>query len=88
MISLFLSRSQHYPGICHLCAAFPSFILPPYLRLVSRVHHTSDRRGHNILITAEDADKKEGEPMCSQCIYLKEEAGRKRYELNFRVTMM
>ncbi|XP_050753053.1 tetratricopeptide repeat protein 6 [Gymnogyps californianus] len=76
-------KGQHYPGIHHLCTAFPSFILPPYLQLVSRVYHTLDRRGHNILFTAEDMDNKEEEPMCSKYIYLKEQAERKRYELTY-----
>ncbi|XP_054683760.1 tetratricopeptide repeat protein 6 isoform X1 [Grus americana] len=71
-------KSQHYPGIHRLCTAFPSFILPPYLQLVSRVYHTLDRRGHNILFTAEDTDSKEEEPTCSNYIYLKEQAERKR----------
>lgn len=78
---VFLSRGQHYPSIHHLCTAFPSFILPPYLQLVSRVYHTLDRRGHNILFTAEDTDNKEEEATCSKYIYLKEQAERKRYEL-------
>ncbi|XP_075357745.1 tetratricopeptide repeat protein 6 [Mycteria americana] len=71
-------KGRHYPGIHRLCTAFPSFILPPYLQLVSRVYHTLDRRGHNILFTAEDTDNKEDEPMCSKYIYLKEHAERKR----------
>lgn len=71
-------KGQHYQGIHRLCTAFPSFILPPYLQLISRVYHTSDRRGHNILFTAEDTDNKEEEPMCSKYIYLNEEAERKR----------
>ncbi|XP_075008535.1 tetratricopeptide repeat protein 6 [Calonectris borealis] len=71
-------KGQHYPGIHRLCTDFPSFILPPYLQLVSRVYHTSDRRGHNILFTAEDMDIKEEESMCSKYIYLKEQAERKR----------
>lgn len=80
---VFLSRGQHNPSIHRLCTAFPSFILPPYLQLVSRVYHTLDRRGHNILFTAEDMDNKEEEPMCSKSIYLKEQAERKRYELTY-----
>ncbi|XP_049681960.1 tetratricopeptide repeat protein 6 [Accipiter gentilis] len=71
-------KGQHNPSIHRLCTAFPSFILPPYLQLVSRVYHTLDRRGHNILFTAEDTDNKEEEPMCSKSIYLKEQAERKR----------
>ncbi|XP_059675518.1 tetratricopeptide repeat protein 6 [Gavia stellata] len=71
-------KGQHYPSIHRLCTAFPSFILPPYLQLVSRVYHTLDRRGHNILFTAEDTDNKEEETMCSKCIYLKEQSESKR----------
>ncbi|XP_074959502.1 tetratricopeptide repeat protein 6 isoform X3 [Phalacrocorax aristotelis] len=71
-------KGQHHPGIHRLCTAFPSFILPPYLQLVSRVYHTSDRRGHNTLFTAEDMDDKEEEPMYSTYICLKEQAEKKR----------
>ncbi|XP_071602190.1 tetratricopeptide repeat protein 6 isoform X2 [Heliangelus exortis] len=74
------SKDQRYPGIHHLCTAFPPFILPPYLQLVSRVSHTVDRRGHNILFTTEDMDNKEEEPMCSKYIYLKEQGERICYE--------
>lgn len=85
---VFLSRGQDYPGIHHLCTAFPGFILPPYLQLVSRIYHTFDRRGHNILLRAEDMDNKEEGPTCSKYINLKEQAEKKRYEVIFRVTVM
>ncbi|XP_063187863.1 tetratricopeptide repeat protein 6 [Chroicocephalus ridibundus] len=71
-------KGRHYPGIHRLCTAFPSFILPPYLQLASRVYHTLDIRGHNILFTAEDANNKEEEPMSSKYVYLKEQAEKKR----------
>ncbi|XP_065492938.1 tetratricopeptide repeat protein 6 [Caloenas nicobarica] len=71
-------KGQDYPGIHHLCTAFPGFILPPYLQLVSRIYHTFDRRGHNILLTAEDADNKEEGPTCSKYMNLKEQAEKKR----------
>ncbi|XP_035184240.1 tetratricopeptide repeat protein 6 isoform X2 [Oxyura jamaicensis] len=71
-------KGQHYPSIHHLCTAFPSFTLPPYLQLASRIYHTFDRRGHNILFTAEHMDNKQEEPICSKYIYLKEQAERKR----------
>ncbi|XP_064316395.1 tetratricopeptide repeat protein 6 isoform X2 [Phalacrocorax carbo] len=70
-------KGQHHPGIHRLCTAFPSFILPPYLQLVSRVYHTLDRRGHNTLFTAEVMDDEE-EPMYSTYINLKEQAEKKR----------
>lgn len=85
---VFLSRSQDYPGVHHLCTAFPGFILPPYLQLVSRIYHTFDRRGHNILLTAEDTDNEEEGPTCSKYLNLKEQAGKKRYELIFWVTVI
>ncbi|OPJ83192.1 tetratricopeptide repeat protein 6 isoform C [Patagioenas fasciata monilis] len=71
-------KGQDYPGIHHLCTTFPGFILPPYLQLVSRIYHTFDRRGHNILLTAEDLDNKEEGPTCSKYINLKEQAEKKR----------
>nr|XP_009669207.1 PREDICTED: tetratricopeptide repeat protein 6 [Struthio camelus australis] len=71
-------KGQHYPDIHHLCTAFPSFMLPPDLQLASRVCHTLDRRGHNVLFTAEDQDDKEEELTYSKYIYLKEQAERKR----------
>ncbi|XP_035395143.2 tetratricopeptide repeat protein 6 [Cygnus atratus] len=71
-------KGQHYPSIHHLCTAFPSFTLPPYLQLASRIYHTFDRKGHNILFTAEDMGNKQEEPICSKYIYLKEQAERKR----------
>eukprot|EP00075_Anas_platyrhynchos_P025087 XP_027314340.1 tetratricopeptide repeat protein 6 isoform X2 [Anas platyrhynchos] len=71
-------KGQHYPSIHHLCTAFPGFTLPPYLQLASRIYHTFDRKGHNILFTAEDMDNKQEEPICSKYIYLKEQAERKR----------
>lgn len=80
---VFLSRGQHYAGIHRLCTAFPGFILPPYLQRASRVYHTLDRRGHNILLTAEDTDNEEEKPTCFKYIYLKEQAERKRYELTY-----
>lgn len=84
----FLSRGQHYPSIHHLCTAFPGFTLPPYLQLASRIYHTFDRKGHNILFTAEDMDNKQEEPICSKYIYLKEQAERKRYEFNVSFTII
>ncbi|XP_062432174.1 tetratricopeptide repeat protein 6 [Rhea pennata] len=71
-------KGQHYPDIHCLCTAFPSFMLPPDLQLASRIYHTLDRRGHNVLLTAEDLDNKEEEPTCSKYTYLKEQAERKR----------
>lgn len=76
-----LSRQQNYPSIHHLCTAFPGFMLPPYLQMASRIYHTADRRGHNILFTAEDIDNRQKESICSEYIYLNEQAERKRYEL-------
>ncbi|XP_064920077.1 tetratricopeptide repeat protein 6 isoform X2 [Columba livia] len=71
-------KGQDYPGIHHLCTAFPGFILPPYLQLVSRIYHTFDKQGHNILLTAEDMDNKEEGPTCSKYINLKVQAEKKR----------
>jgi len=48
--------------------------------MVSRIYHTLDRRGHNILFVTEDTDNKEEEPMCSKDVYLKEQAESKRFE--------
>ncbi|XP_040528610.1 tetratricopeptide repeat protein 6 isoform X1 [Gallus gallus] len=71
-------KQQNYPSIHHLCTAFPGFMLPPYLQMASRIYHTSDRRGHNILFTAEDLDNRQKESICSEYIYLNEQAERKR----------
>ncbi|XP_031449081.1 tetratricopeptide repeat protein 6 [Phasianus colchicus] len=71
-------KQQNYSSIHHLCTAFPGFMLPPYLQMASRIYHTSDRRGHNILFTAEDIDNRQKESICSEYIYLKEQAEKKR----------
>lgn len=63
-------------------------MLPPYLQMASRIYHTSNRRGHNILFTAEDIDNRQKESIYSEYIYLKEQAERKRYELIIDVTMI
>ncbi|XP_074005679.1 tetratricopeptide repeat protein 6 [Numenius arquata] len=70
-------KGRHYPGIHRLRTAFPSFILPPDLQQASRVHHTLDVRGHNILCTSEDTNNKEEEPLSSKYIYLREQAEKK-----------
>ncbi|XP_051477986.1 tetratricopeptide repeat protein 6 [Apus apus] len=71
-------KDQHYPDIHQLCTASPRFVVPPYLHLVCRVHHTLDRIGDNMLFTAEDMDNKEEESMYSKYNYLKEQVERKR----------
>ncbi|XP_053125408.1 tetratricopeptide repeat protein 6 [Hemicordylus capensis] len=43
-------KDVDYPLIHHLCTACPSCVLPVGLQLVSRVHHTSDKTGHNVLL--------------------------------------
>lgn len=86
--SFSLSRQQNYSSIHHLCTAFPGFMLPPYLQMASRIYHTSNRRGHNILFMAEDIDNRQKESIYSEYIYLKEQAERKRYELIIDVTMI
>ncbi|XP_042670912.1 tetratricopeptide repeat protein 6 isoform X2 [Centrocercus urophasianus] len=53
-------------------------MLPPYLQMASRIYHTSNRRGHNILFTAEDIDNRQKESIYSEYIYLKEQAEKKR----------
>ncbi|XP_048805255.1 tetratricopeptide repeat protein 6 isoform X6 [Lagopus muta] len=71
-------KQQNYSSIHHLCTAFPGFMLPPYLQMASRIYHTSNRRGHNILFTAEDIDNRQKESIYSEYIYLKEQAEKKR----------
>ncbi|XP_015720531.1 tetratricopeptide repeat protein 6 isoform X2 [Coturnix japonica] len=71
-------KHQNNRSIHHLCTAFPGFMLPPYLQMASRIYHTSDRRGHNILFTAEDIDNRQKESIYSEYIYLKELAEWKR----------
>uniref|UniRef100_A0A8C2U8Q2 Tetratricopeptide repeat domain 6 n=1 Tax=Coturnix japonica TaxID=93934 RepID=A0A8C2U8Q2_COTJA len=82
-----LCRHQNNRSIHHLCTAFPGFMLPPYLQMASRIYHTSDRRGHNILFTAEDIDNRQKESIYSEYIYLKELAEWKRYELIIDVSL-
>ncbi|XP_014797123.1 PREDICTED: tetratricopeptide repeat protein 6 [Calidris pugnax] len=77
-------KGRHYPDIHRLHTAFPSFILSPYLQLASRVHHTLDIRGHNILSTSEDTNNKEEEPLSSKYIYLREAAEKKSLYSNVK----
>ncbi|XP_053330322.1 uncharacterized protein LOC128504312 [Spea bombifrons] len=43
-------RTKQHGGktIHHFCTVSPSFLLPSYLQLASRVHHTVDRTGHHV----------------------------------------
>ncbi|XP_062974543.1 tetratricopeptide repeat protein 6 [Elgaria multicarinata webbii] len=43
-------KDVDYPLIHLLCMASPRCVLPVNLQLVSRVHHTLDKKGHNVLL--------------------------------------
>ncbi|MEE6491856.1 hypothetical protein FKM82_016399 [Ascaphus truei] len=44
------SKERGLQTIHHFCTVSPSHVLPSYLQLASRVHHTVDRKGHSIPI--------------------------------------
>uniref|UniRef100_A0ABM5FAT0 Tetratricopeptide repeat protein 6 isoform X2 n=1 Tax=Pogona vitticeps TaxID=103695 RepID=A0ABM5FAT0_9SAUR len=43
-------KDVDYPLIHLLCTGYPRCILPINLQLVSRVHHTLDKKGHHVLL--------------------------------------
>ncbi|XP_044127196.1 tetratricopeptide repeat protein 6 [Bufo gargarizans] len=42
------AKFGEHQTIHHLCTLSPNHVLPSYLQVSSRVHHTVDRKGHNI----------------------------------------
>ncbi|XP_070611382.1 tetratricopeptide repeat protein 6 isoform X2 [Erythrolamprus reginae] len=49
-------KDVDYPLIHLLCTTSPGFVLPTNLQLVSRVHHTIDRNGHDIPLPPMNSD--------------------------------
>ncbi|XP_053235987.1 tetratricopeptide repeat protein 6 isoform X1 [Podarcis raffonei] len=43
-------KDVDHPLIHLLCEACPRCVLPVHLQLASRIHHTIDKRGHNVLL--------------------------------------
>uniref|UniRef100_G1K951 Tetratricopeptide repeat domain 6 n=1 Tax=Anolis carolinensis TaxID=28377 RepID=G1K951_ANOCA len=67
-----------YPLIHLLCTACPECVLPVDLQFVSRVHHTLDKRGHNILLPPFNLVNYKSEELFPAAAALEDEMERER----------
>ncbi|KAJ7344967.1 hypothetical protein JRQ81_000917 [Phrynocephalus forsythii] len=66
-------KDVNYPLIHLLCTAYPRSILPIDLQLVSRVHHTLDKKGHNVLLPSVNLTSHESEDLFPATAVLQEQ---------------
>ncbi|XP_062824366.1 tetratricopeptide repeat protein 6 isoform X1 [Anolis carolinensis] len=71
-------RDVDYPLIHLLCTACPECVLPVDLQFVSRVHHTLDKRGHNILLPPFNLVNYKSEELFPAAAALEDEMERER----------
>nr|XP_034964906.1 tetratricopeptide repeat protein 6 isoform X2 [Zootoca vivipara] len=50
LLSTWTTKDVDHPLIHLLCEAYPRCVLPVHLQLASRIHHTIDKRGHNVSV--------------------------------------
>ncbi|XP_054827481.1 uncharacterized protein LOC129324317 [Eublepharis macularius] len=71
-------KDMDCPFIHHLCTASPRCVLPVDMQLVSRVSHTSDKKGHNVSLPAFNPGYYKSEELFPAITLLEKESETKR----------